>query len=105
MLGYTRSHLLAALAVVAALVVAIWIALGFVFPSPPTKVDIASSFPGGHFQALARRYKGILARSGVTLNVLTTDGSVENLKLLNDPSWKVSIGLMQGGGLRSPSIR
>jgi TRAP transporter TAXI family solute receptor len=97
MLGYTRSHLLAALAVVAALIVAIWIALGFVFPSPPTKVDIASSFPGGHFQALARRYKGILARSGVTLNVLTTDGSVENLKLLNDPSWKVSIGLMQGG--------
>lgn len=97
MLGYTRSHLLAALAVVAALIVAIWIALGFVFPSPPTKVDIASSFPGGHFQALARRYKSILARSGVTLNVLTTDGSVENLKLLNDPSWKVPIGLMQGG--------
>jgi uncharacterized protein len=97
MLGYTRSHLLAALAVVAALIAAIWIALGFVFPSPPTKVDIASSFPGGHFQALARRYKSILARSGVTLNVLTTDGSVENLKLLNDPSWKVPIGLMQGG--------
>jgi TRAP transporter TAXI family solute receptor len=97
MLGYTRSHLLAALAVVAALTAAIWIALGFVFPSPPTKVDIASSFPGGHFQALARRYKSILARSGVTLNVLTTDGSVENLKLLNDPSWKVPIGLMQGG--------
>jgi TRAP transporter TAXI family solute receptor len=97
MLGYTRSHLLAALAVVAALIAAIWIALGFAFPSPPTKVDIASSFPGGHFQALARRYKSILARSGVTLNVLTTDGSVENLKLLNDPSWKVPIGLMQGG--------
>jgi TRAP transporter TAXI family solute receptor len=97
MLGYTRSHLFAALAVVAALIAAIWIALGFVFPSPPTKVDIASSFPGGHFQALARRYKSILARSGVTLDVLTTDGSVENLKLLNDPSWKVPIGLMQGG--------
>jgi TRAP transporter TAXI family solute receptor len=97
MLGYTRSHLLAALAVVATLIAAIWIALGFVFPSPPTKVDIASSFPGGHFQALARRYKSILARSGVTLNVLTTDGSIENLKLLNDPSWKVPIGLMQGG--------
>ena len=97
MLGYTRLHLFAALAVAAALIAAIWIALGFVFPSPPTKVDIAGSFPGGHFQSLARRYKSILARSGVTLNVLTTDGSAENLKLLNDPKWKIPIGLMQGG--------
>ena len=97
MLGYTRSHLWAALAVAAALISAIWIALGFVFPSPPAKIDIASSFPGGHFQALARRYKSILARSGVTLNVLTTEGSAENLKLLNDRSWNVPIGFMQGG--------
>lgn len=97
MLGYTRLHLFAAIAGGAALIAAIWIVLGLVFPSPPTKVDIASSFPGGHFQALARRYKSILARSGVTLNILTTDGSAENLKLLNDRSWDVSIGLMQGG--------
>jgi TRAP-type uncharacterized transport system substrate-binding protein len=97
MLGYTRLHLLAALAVVAALTATIWIALGFIFPSPPTKVDIAGSYPGGHFEALARRYKSILARSGVTLNILTTDGAAENLKLLNDRSWNVPIGFMQGG--------
>ena len=97
MLGYTRLHLFAALGVGAALIAAIWIALGFVLPPPPTKVDIAGSFRGGHFEALANRYKAILARSGVTLNVLTTDGSAENLKLLNDPSWKVPIGIMQGG--------
>jgi len=97
MLGYTRLHLFAVLAVAAALIAAIWIALGFVFPSPPTKVDIAGSFRGGHFEALAHRYKSILARSGVSLNVLTTDGSAENLKLLNDRNWKVPIGIMQGG--------
>ena len=97
MLGYTRLHLFAALAVAAALIAAIWIALGFVFPTPPTKVDIAGSFRGGHFEALAHRYKSILARSGVTLNIISTDGSAENLKLLNDRSWKVPIGFMQGG--------
>lgn len=97
MLGYTRLHLLAALTVLAALIAAIWIVLGFVFPPPPTTVDFASSYPGGHFQALAKRYKSILSRSGVTLNVIATDGSVENLKLLNDQKRKISIGLMQGG--------
>ena len=75
MLGYTRLHLFAALAVAAAVIAAIWIALGFAFPSPPTKVDIAAPFPGGHFEWLARRYKSVLGRSGVTLNVLTTDGA------------------------------
>ena len=97
MLGYTRLHLLAALTFLVALIAAIWIALGFVFPPPPTKVDFASSYPGGHFQALAKRYKSILARSGVTLNIIATDGSAENLKLLNNPERKIPIGLMQGG--------
>jgi TRAP-type uncharacterized transport system substrate-binding protein len=97
MLGYTRLHLFAVLVVAVALIAAIWIALGFVFPSPPTKVDLAGSFSGGHFQVLARRYKSILARSGVTVNIVTTGGSVENLKLLNDPKWKIPIGIMQGG--------
>jgi len=97
MLGYTRLHLFAALIVLAMLIAAIWVALGFVFPPPPTKVDFASSYPVGHFEALAKRYKSILARSGVTLNIIRTEGSAENLKLLNDPSWKIPIGIMQGG--------
>jgi TRAP-type uncharacterized transport system substrate-binding protein len=97
MLGYTRLHLLAALSFLAALIAVIWIAMGFVFPPPPTKVDFASSYFGGHFQALAKRYKSILVRSGVTLNIIATDGSGENLKLLNDPKRKIPIGLMQGG--------
>jgi TRAP-type uncharacterized transport system substrate-binding protein len=97
MLGYTRLHLFAALTFLAVLIAVIWIALGFVFPPPPTKVDFASSYSGGHFESLAMRYKTILARSGVTLNIIRTDGSAENLKLLSDPSWKIPVGIMQGG--------
>jgi uncharacterized protein len=97
MLGYTRLHLFAALTFLAALIAAIWIALGFVFPAPPSKVDFATSYPGGHFAALGKRYKTILARAGVTLNLIATEGSADNLRLLNDPSWKIPIGLMQGG--------
>ncbi len=97
MLGYTRLHLFAAMSFLAALIAVIWIAMGFVFPPPPPKVDFASSYFGGHFQALAQRYKSILVRSGVTLNIIATDGSGENLKLLNDPKRKIPIGLMQGG--------
>lgn len=85
MLGYTRWHLLATLAAISCLVAVIWAALGILLPSPPTKIAIAGSFPGGHFELLAHRYKDILARSHVKVDVRSTEGAVENLKLLNDP--------------------
>ncbi len=97
MLGYTRWHLLATLAAISCLVAVIWAALGILLPSPPTKIAIAGSFPGGHFELLAHRYKDILARSHVKVDVRSTEGAVENLKLLNDPRSGIQIAFMQGG--------
>jgi len=47
MLGYTRLHLFAALAVAAALIAAIWIALGFVFPRRRRKLTSRAPFLAG----------------------------------------------------------
>jgi TRAP-type uncharacterized transport system substrate-binding protein len=97
MLGYTRRHLFIALATILCIASISWVALAYFFPSPPSKFVIAGSFPGGHYERLAHEYKEILARSHVTVEVRTTAGAVDNLKLLQDPNSDIQIGFSQGG--------
>jgi TRAP transporter TAXI family solute receptor len=97
MLGLTRRHLLIVSVVTLFAVVGVWIALGVFFPAPPRQITVAGSFEGGHFESLALRYKDILAQDHVRVNVRTTEGSVENLKLLNDPRSGVQVAFMQEG--------
>jgi TRAP transporter TAXI family solute receptor len=97
MLGYTRKQLFIVLAAALCMVGIAWLALGIFFPAPPTKIVIAGSFKGGHFESLALRYKDLLAPAHVEVDVRTTEGSVENLQLLNDPRSGVQIAFMQEG--------
>ena len=97
MLGYPRWYLFIALALVLVLTGAIWIALGVLIPAPPSRITIAGSFSGGHFDALAQRYQQILERSGLKVNVLRTAGSVDNLISLQDPRLGVDVAIIQGG--------
>ncbi len=97
MLGYTRRHLFMALAVTVCVVGIVWLALAILIPAPPSKITIAGSFKGGHYQSLALRYKAILARAHVAVDVRTTGGAVENLKLLNDRNSGIQIAFVQGG--------
>jgi TRAP-type uncharacterized transport system substrate-binding protein len=107
MLGYTRRHLFIALATILCIASISWVALAYFFPSPPSKFVIAGSFPGGHYERLAHEYKEILARSHVTVEVRTTAGAVDNLKLLQDPNSGIQIGFSQGGisnGKQAPDL-
>ena len=107
MLGYTRKHLFIVLATALCIVGAVWLAFGIFFPTPPTKIAIAGSFKGGHFKSLAHRYKELLAQAHVQVDVRTTEGSVDNLKLLNDPRSGVQIAFMQEGianGEQAPDL-
>jgi hypothetical protein len=45
----------------------------------------------------AERYRKILERQGVTLRILPSQGSLENLKRLSDPNFNADIGFVQGG--------
>jgi TRAP-type uncharacterized transport system substrate-binding protein len=74
-----------------------WLALSYLVPAPPSKITIATSLPGDHYQTLGTRYQGILAGSDVELQLLVTDGAKENLRLLNNPDSGIQIGFMQGG--------
>ena len=69
----------------------------YVRPAPPDTITITSGPQGSTFQLTAEKYRTILARNGVKLQILPSEGSLENLKRLNDPAYRVDIGFVQGG--------
>ncbi len=73
-------------------------ALGiFFFTGTPTTITIASGPAGGSFSKNAEKYKAILARDGITLKILPSEGSPDNLHKLLDPKSKVDVGFVLGG--------
>jgi hypothetical protein len=78
-------------------IIAFWIAFHYVRPAPSHTVVMTSGIEGSTFQVSADRYREILARQGVTLKVIPSQGSLENLKRLSDPASGVDIGFVQGG--------
>lgn len=69
----------------------------FLNTAAPRTLTITSGPAGSSFQRYAERYQKILARDGVTLKILTSDGSSDNLKRLADPKIKADIGFVLGG--------
>lgn len=65
--------------------------------APPNKITITSGPKGSLYERIAGRYAKIIKRDRVTLKILPSQGSVDNLKRLANPSSKVDIGFVQGG--------
>jgi TRAP-type uncharacterized transport system substrate-binding protein len=60
---------------------------------------ISTGKSGGGYNAIGERLKTVMAEQGVSVEVLTSVGSVENLNRLNDPASPVSVGLTQADAL------
>ena len=71
------------------------LAFQFVKPSPPTSISIATGSPSGAYFAYAQRYKTLLAEQGITLNIVTTKGSIENIQRLQSDD--VDLAFVQSG--------
>lgn len=80
-----------------AFVVAILVTMHYLRPAPPTTLTITSGPEGSAFRRNADKYQKILARSRVSLTVLPSEGSQDNLNRLRDPNSKVDVGFVQGG--------
>lgn len=76
---------------------AFWLAYQFVEPAPPNKIVITTGSQSGAYYAFANRYRHELSKNGITLDVLPSKGSVENLKRLEQDAPRVDLALMQGG--------
>lgn len=75
------------------------IVAGFWFfrSAPPDTLIITSGDEGSRFQRDAEKYAKILARNGVKLKILPSEGSLENLERLENYSFRVDIGFVQAG--------
>ncbi|MFD1967900.1 TAXI family TRAP transporter solute-binding subunit [Trinickia caryophylli] len=76
---------------------AIWGAIRLIQPAPPSTLTMTAGPPGSSFWNAAQRYRQILARNGITLNVVSSEGSLENLRRLSDPASHVDVGFVQSG--------
>jgi len=69
----------------------------YVRPAPPDTITITSGPQGSTFRFTADKYSKILARKGVKLKILPSEGSLDNLRKLSDPKINVDVGFVQGG--------
>ncbi|WP_434109822.1 TAXI family TRAP transporter solute-binding subunit [Paraburkholderia caffeinilytica] len=102
-----RDHTLPYVIVAALFVLMITLIVWLVDPAPPKTITISAGPHDSSFLVAANRYKTILARNGITLKVLESDGSVQNLHRLLDPKQHVDLALVQGGvadGLDTSSL-
>ena len=79
-----------------ALVIVIAAFLFFYF-APPNTITITSGDEGSSFQRNSEKYAKILARNGVKMKILKSEGSLQNLERLENPSFRVDVGFVQTG--------
>ena len=90
------------LSICAALALAVF---WFFFTAPPKTIIITTGAAGSSFQKFAQGYKTNLAANGVTLVLLPSEGSSQNLQRLEDARFRVDVGFVQGGVTNAPGNR
>jgi hypothetical protein len=71
----------------------------------PNSITIASGPKGSAFERYAERYRKILAREGVTVRVLPSEGSRDNLRKLSDSNAAVDAGFVLSGEAEQADAR
>jgi TRAP-type uncharacterized transport system substrate-binding protein len=86
-----------ALMLLALLALLLWFLFRFIEPPPPKVVRISTGSATGAYTLFAKQYALALKKHGVTLEVVNSAGSVENLQRLDDPKQKIDLAFVQGG--------
>jgi TRAP-type uncharacterized transport system substrate-binding protein len=88
---------LAAVALSALVVAAVWLAFDFLEPTPPRVVVMATGPEGGISAELGKLYRESLARSGVDLRLDPSPGAVANVALLSVAKPGASVAIVPSG--------
>src|SRR6478752_3656475 len=107
MLGYSRWQILKGMVAAVVGVSIVSLLLIYFIPTPPSKVTMATAFKGSSFEYYGRQYREIFARTNIELELRETAGSLENVKLLQDPKSDVQIAFVLGGtsdGKHAPGL-
>jgi TRAP-type uncharacterized transport system substrate-binding protein len=81
-----------------ALIGALWLGATAYAANPAPVISTGKS--GGGYNTIGTRLKTVMAEQGINAEVLTSVGSLENLKRLDDPASPVNIGLTQADALK-----
>ncbi len=79
------------------LLIILVIALWFADPAPPRHVIMATGPVGSSNEMLGKRYQDYFAKHGIHLELVPTEGSVENVKRLQDRKDSVMAALVMTG--------
>ncbi|MBX3655359.1 MAG: hypothetical protein KF686_14340 [Ramlibacter sp.] len=67
-------------------------------PLPPSEISLSAGRADGVYHAYARRYAELFAQQGITLKVLESEGSLQNLQRLRGTAQpQADLAFMQGG--------
>jgi TRAP-type uncharacterized transport system substrate-binding protein len=92
-----KDALLSSLPLALALAAGVWVALHFINPAPPMRLVIATGAEDSEYRDFARRYATALAQDGVTLEVQSSGGALDNIKRLRDPEDDARVAFLQDG--------
>lgn len=76
---------------------AAWLAVKFIGPPPPDSIAMLTGPKESSYYRTAERYAKIIARSGVKLQVIETEGAQDNLRKLADRKVYADVGFVLGG--------
>lgn len=102
-----RPWRLVVIAVFVGLAALVGLALALGNPFPPRTIIMATGPDGSAFSEFGVRYREILARSGVHVELTATEGGATNLARLRDARLGVVVGFVEGGlasGEQSPGL-
>ena len=77
-----RFMLAAAWPIVLITAIGLVVAYQFVAPEPPRRITISTGGESGAYHAYAQRYAALLAAKGITLEVRTSAGSPQMMRLV-----------------------
>ncbi|RXJ61434.1 hypothetical protein CRV06_13490 [Halarcobacter anaerophilus] len=74
----------------------------FIQPSPKKEITIATGSKDGNYYKTALKYKKLLEEDKVKVNILTSEGSIDNIKLLKEK--KADIAFIQNGTITNKNV-
>ena len=77
--------------------------IGWLFDPPQRTLTMATGPLGSAEYRFGERYRDILARDGVKLELLATKGPLDNLARLKDPTGGADIAFLEGGSTSADS--
>ena len=95
--GSWRDLLAVAMPALLVLGLVAWAAVRYVRLGPPHAIRLISGPEGSTYRTTAERYKKIIEKHGVKVEILPSHGSYDNLHLLANPSFKADVAFVQGG--------